>query len=285
MSEAGITRRVAAGVLIRTSLGVYVLAGWPQTWEQDLWVALSRAGDSAVVSHRAAAALWGLDGVDPRLVEITASRRCGLRGPLIHHRDDLPASALTSVSGFPITALPQTLVDLAAVDRPDIVERAAECASRKNLATWPELTEWANSVRVKGRAGPSTLLDVLARRPTGAPATESDAETIFLQVSRRTGIGEPMRQLKLTIGGQVVRIDFAWPSRCLAVEIDGASTHATVEALGRDLRRQNKIVFGWLVLRFTWEDITRYPDQVVEILRDAWALLLAGPVRASGMNI
>jgi hypothetical protein len=67
----------------------------------------------------------------------------------------------------------------------------------------------------------------------------------------------------------------------LAVEVDGAETHTTADALGRDLRRQNRIVLGWLMQRYTWEDVALYPDQVIEIIRDVWALLLAGPLPPS----
>jgi very-short-patch-repair endonuclease len=122
------------------------------------------------------------------------------------------------------------------------------------------------------------LLEVLARRPAGAPPTESDAETLFLQLSRLAGVGEPVRQYQIVIKGQKIRIDFVWMKWRIAVEIDGAATHATVEAFGRDLRRQNRIVFGWLLLRFTWEDVSKYPEQVLEVFRDACALQLVEPL-------
>jgi len=125
------------------------------------------------------------------------------------------------------------------------------------------------------------MRDVLERRPPNAPPTASDAETLFLQLTRVAGLPDPVRQFPLRLGGHPYRLDFAWPKRRLAVEVDGAETHASAGALIRDLRRQNRIVMGWLLQRYTWNDIAFYRDDVVDSLRDAWALLLKGPMPPS----
>jgi very-short-patch-repair endonuclease len=76
----------------------------------------------------------------------------------------------------------------------------------------------------------------------------------------------------------VIFLDFGWPSCRLALEADGAETHATAKALVEDLRRQNHIVQGWVILRFSWEDVHRFPEQVCQVLRETWLLLQTGPV-------
>jgi very-short-patch-repair endonuclease len=91
---------------------------------------------------------------------------------------------------------------------------------------------------------------------------------------------DPTRQFALQVGHRVIYIDFAWPSCRLALEADGAATHATARALIDDLRRQNHIVIqGWVILRVSWEDVHRFPDEVCEMLRDTWLLLNTGSVR------
>jgi very-short-patch-repair endonuclease len=101
---------------------------------------------------------------------------------------------------------------------------------------------------------------VLARRGVGTPATESELETRFLQIVRRAHLPAPQRQLRV---GHC-RIDFAWPSRQLAVELDGMAHHTGRLARQRDNTRQNNIVLlQWTVLRYTWADITQYPQQVL----------------------
>ena len=57
------------------------------------------------------------------------------------------------------------------------------------------------------------------------------------------------------------------------MEIDGRSVHGP-DALGPDLRRQNRIqLAGWLILRFTYEDVVRYPDETLATICSAFGLL------------
>lgn len=57
-----------AGHLERRARGVYAVAGSPVTWRQRAMVAA--ASCSAWASHRAAAALWELDGFPPKQIEV-----------------------------------------------------------------------------------------------------------------------------------------------------------------------------------------------------------------------
>ncbi len=90
---------------------------------------------------------------------------------------------------------------------------------------------------------------------------------------------EPLRQFSVPTSEGAFRLDFAWPLRRVAVEIDGAAAHASREALSRDLRRQNRLLLsmvpaGWAFLRFTWDDLVdpRFAGQVVDKLREAWVI-------------
>src|SRR5207302_8127923 len=56
------------------------------SWQQRLMAAQLWAGEGAAISHRAAAALWELDGFEPGTVELTVSR-----APLPGAREDHPA--------------------------------------------------------------------------------------------------------------------------------------------------------------------------------------------------
>jgi very-short-patch-repair endonuclease len=125
---------------------------------------------------------------------------------------------------------------------------------------------------------------VLNRRPPGAPPTESDLETCLLQLSRRAGVREPERQWELRANGRIYRLDFAWPDSHFAIEGDGADTHTGRHALVQDLRRQNQIVMGWLILRFTWEDIYLYPDVTCRVIREAWLYMLTSPTPSQLAN-
>jgi very-short-patch-repair endonuclease len=65
----------------------------------------------------------------------------------------------------------------------------------------------------------------------------------------------------------VARVD-AWPEARLAVEVDGFAFHADRSRYRSDRRRGNGLVpAGWQVLRFSWEDVTTWPDVVVGRVR------------------
>ena len=68
ISPRQITSWTAAGRLVHAAPNVYVVAGAPTTWRQRLSVAAGSSGGWA--SHRAAAALWGLNGFSPRQIEV-----------------------------------------------------------------------------------------------------------------------------------------------------------------------------------------------------------------------
>ncbi len=100
-----------------------------------------------------------------------------------------------------------------------------------------------------------------------------------MQLARRAGMPEPLRQFSVPTSEGAFRLDFAWPLRRVAVEIDGAASHASREALSRDLRRQNRLLLsmvpaGWAFLRFTWDDLVdpRFAGQVGDKLREAWVI-------------
>jgi very-short-patch-repair endonuclease len=57
------------------------------------------------------------------------------------------------------------------------------------------------------------------------------------------------------------------------VEVDGERAHAGRVAFVRDRQRQNALIAaGYLVLRFTWWDITEHPQTEVASIRRTLAL-------------
>ena len=82
---------------------VYRLPGAPRTWFQSLMAACLWAGEGAVASHRAAAALWGLDGFDEGPLEITTAKKNQLSARFRVHRAVVPPGLVTSKRGIPVT--------------------------------------------------------------------------------------------------------------------------------------------------------------------------------------
>jgi very-short-patch-repair endonuclease len=267
VSPYAIRQLVAGGVLVRVCRGVYVMCGTDGGWKQDHWIGLLAGGPGAFICRRSAARLWGLDGVEPGPVDIGVGTGHGPRRAGIARLGGLDPVDLTVLDGIPVTSVARTLVDLASIASPLIVERSLECALRRKLLT----SAWLRNpgVRPHSRAG-RVLSDILTWRPSDGPPTDSDAETLFVQIARAVGLPPPQRQFRILINGREYRIDFAWAALRLAVEIDGASVHGP-RRLGSDLRRQNHIVLdGWMILRFTWYMVAMEPDGVRRVLTRAW---------------
>lgn len=268
LDRAGVSRRqrerlVSQRALVRVAPGVYSLPVPADPWRREVCTTLACAGPAAVVWRRSAARLWRLDGLDTETtIEVAVGPGGRRRDPRVS-RVGRPLEVVQE-QGLAVTSIAQTLLDLGTVVGPDLVERALEDGLRRGSVNLADLYRLAEAApRASG-----VLRSVLARRPAGAPPTESDAETLFVQLVRRGGLPEPIRQLSMVVRGRLVRLDFAWPTWRVVAEVDGVRFHGP-DAFGRDLRRQNALVLdGWHVFRFTWEDVARYPDQVIETLWD-----------------
>ena len=249
---------------------MYRIAAWKPAWVQLLHAACLAAGADAVASHRSAAALWRLDGVTPDAIELLLPANNGYRRHTVHRTSDLAAVDVTTVDGIPTTTLARTLVDVGAVIEDEVLERALESALRQGLSLG-RLRWRLDALSGRGRPGPAALRRVLARRPEGGAATESELETRFMQLLRGGGLPEPRRQYEVRdASGFVARVDFAYPGRRLAVELDGFGPHA--DRFQHDRTRQNRLVLlGWTVLRFTWSDVVERPTYVVAALATALA--------------
>ena len=126
-----IDRRIERRVLQVVHRGVYAF-GHPALTARGVWMAaVLAAGDGAVLSHRSAAAVWGL--LASGLVDVTVpSQHRPLTG-VCFHRSRLPDDEVTRVDGIPVTSVPRTLIDLAAVTRFGQVERAINEAEVRRL--------------------------------------------------------------------------------------------------------------------------------------------------------
>ena len=109
---------------------------------------------------------------------------------------------------MPLTTVYRTLADLGSVVSPNVLERSVEWALRQGYVSVGGLQ---GVVETRSGTGARRLAAVLAVRPPGAPPTESDAETLFIQLVRHGGFPHPTRQYRLRIRGRYGRLDFAWP--------------------------------------------------------------------------
>lgn len=123
----------------------------------------------------------------------------------------------------------------------------------------------------RGRLNADGLRRLRDRAMTGS---RSEAEQRMARLLRSSGTGPwvPNYALLDAAGRVVAEIDFAHVSLRIAIEVDGRAFHSDRRSFERDRWRQNALVVGgWLVLRFTWEQITKRPDEVIATIRAAIA--------------
>ena len=125
--------RIARGLLHPIHRGVYAVGHRLRTTDAT-WMAAVLACPGAVLSHRSAAALWGIRATTRAATEITLPRIC--RRPRIQpHRAVLPDDEVTVERGIPVTNPARTLLDLAAVLTPQQLAHALNEAEIRRLAS------------------------------------------------------------------------------------------------------------------------------------------------------
>ena len=269
LSASAVRSRVATGRLHRVHRGVFVVDPAPLTGKGRWMAAVLACGDGAVLSHRSAAALWGLRADNRAVIDVTVPRRGGRerRGIDVHHSSTLIEPDTTDVDGIPCTSLARTPLDLAEVVDRRGVERAIDRAEMLRLFDMRAVDDVL--ARASGRRGASLLRSVLAEHHAGSTLTESEIEELLLAICRTAGLPSPEVNAWVALDdGGGFRPDVLWREQRLIVETDGRDVHSTRQAFERDRKRDQRLMLaGWRVVRFTWRQITREPRRVAEMLR------------------
>jgi very-short-patch-repair endonuclease len=266
MTQRQYQARTASGLYVPCQPRVVRQAAAPIDWEQRVLAACMSAGSGAGASHRSAAVLWRLRGLERAPVEITApiGRTPHLTDVVLHRA---PTVDLLRYRGIPVTTAASTLLVLGSVVDAAVLESAVEDAILRRLTTFERLVEMVERLGRSGRDGTAALRRLLDERGPGA-ATESVLEDLMAALLRRAGIDDFERQH--AVGG--VRLDFACPGRKLGIEVNGLAFHSAAHDLQRDWRKLNRLLaLGWRILQFTWADIRYRPDDVLAQLATTMA--------------
>jgi very-short-patch-repair endonuclease len=226
--------------------------------ERGRWMAaVLSCGEDALLSHRSAAALWGIlrpfRGVDVEVV-VPHGRRRGRLGIAVRQRG-VTASARRVVDGIPVTDVVTTLVDLATCVGDALLLRAINQADHFDLIDAHELRSALDSLpRRSGLVRLRALLD-----EQGGGAADTLLELRFVRLVRAAGLPAPELQTK--VDGW--RVDFHWPDLGLIVETDGPRDHRTPGQQSRDRERdQDHAAAGLTTVRFTEAQVRHEPDRV-----------------------
>jgi very-short-patch-repair endonuclease len=254
LSEHAVLRRHRSGHWRRCGPGVYFVVDRPFTDSSRIRAAVWGYGQHAVASGLAAAYWHGLTKFAPDIVEVTVPRDSNGRrhdGTRVRRRD-LKMVDIVERGGLRVTALSLTVIEAAVRDRGGAKLMDSALQRRVDLR---EL--WRAHLRNKGRYGSPAARRLLQAAEDGA---RSEAERLLIRLLRAAKI-TGWKTNNPVAGYQV---DVGFPKQKVALEVNGFAFHSTSEDFHHDRIRQNAIALaGWQVLRFTWLDLTEYPDRVI----------------------
>jgi very-short-patch-repair endonuclease len=247
LKSLGISRRAAryradTGRLHRVHRGVYAV-GHSGLSDEGVWMAAVLAvGPPAVLSHRAAAALWRLLAWRAGIVDVTVrgdagrQRREGIR---VHRSRTLPSSGCTRRSNIPVTTPARTLTDL------------------RRYLTDPEFNTALRQAEVQGYAVDGVAI-------AGREPTRSELEHRLMALCRRHRL--PLPECNAPVGRH--QADFLWRDARLIAETDGWRFHRGRASFELDRSREAELArAGYEVMRFSWRQVTNEPGAVAAAVR------------------
>lgn len=264
LGRDAIRGRVGSGRLHRVYPGVYSVGHRVVSREGRWMAAVLACGAGAVLSHRSAAAAWGI-ATFSGASEVTAPRKTRSRGAIRRHRALLPPDEITAVEGIPVTSVNRTLFDYAGISPVDRLEAAIRQAEFRRL--WDHLSLPSLLARYPGHRGNTNLRLCLERLGRTAGFTRSDLEELFLPLLDRFELPRPHLNARLQVGEAWIEVDCLWREEHLIVELDSRAAHETRAAFEVDRDRDRRLqAGGWRVVRITWRQLHEESERIARDL-------------------
>ena len=263
VTRHAVAKAVARGDVQRIALGIYALPGLPA----DTVAVLAYDG---VLSHVSAAAASGLPLLvlpeKPHLI-LPPHRRPRPGPPAVVHWADVSSSERQDR----ITYLPRTVVDCCRIlPFAEALAVADAALATQNLAL-EELLAEASAMR--GAGCPNARRVAAAATPLSGSFLESMLRALLIDA----GVEGFEPQVLVSRDGFHARVDLGHRLARLALEAEGFEFHGSRRDFAADCYRYDELnMAGWLVLRFTYEQIIGDPAWVVATVRAALAQRLGG---------
>ncbi|HEX2125398.1 MAG TPA: type IV toxin-antitoxin system AbiEi family antitoxin domain-containing protein [Thermoleophilaceae bacterium] len=261
VSARQIRRRLEKGLLIPVFRGVYRVGHVAPCYEATYMAAVKACGEGAVLMGRAAAYHQGIlrcSEVPPP--EVLSPREHDIEGvTTVRSRRIHPLDRAVH-RGIPVTPVPRTLVDLAAVlDEAELARAFHEAHVRYRITPLQVQAVLDRRGRVSGSRK-------LTRVTTGeAPALLSELERGFFEALDGAGLRRPDANVR--VGSKYV--DCRWEDPPLTVELDSYRFHNTRHAWEQDHRRRREArARGDEFRRYTWSDVFDDRPAMLAELRD-----------------
>jgi very-short-patch-repair endonuclease len=264
-SHRVIHARVKRGQLHRKHRGVYAVGHTRLTVRGKWMAAVLACGPDALLSHRAAAALWELRTAPTGPLDVTATSRHNIPGIRCHYVRAIHPDDRAEIDGIPVTSLARTLLDQAVTLPHQRMRTTLEAVERREILDFAQLD--ALLARSNGHRGVGRLRAALNELHGDPPWTQSDLEIRFLELIRGADLPEP--RANVFVLGELV--DFYWPEHNLVVEADSWGFHRSRRSFEENRLRDTKLqIAGLRVIRPTERRVVYEPRA---LLADLTALI------------
>jgi hypothetical protein len=270
LDDDAVARRGRDGRLHRLYRGVYAVGHRGLTLRGRFRAAVLACGEAAVLSYFAAAAFWGFWTWEERCIDVTVPGGArDIDGIRVHRsralgRDVVGRDVLVR-DDIRVTTPARTLLDLAAVLPAKGLRRMVRRAEAQRAVSIRQIVEVCD--RSPGHHGVARLRAVIADGP--AP-TRTDLEDLLLDLLDRGGIARPEINAPLRFGIETIVPDYLWRAQRVAIEADSVTWHDHKLTREHDADKQAQLeAAGLRVLRITWAQITRSPQQTLARIRNA----------------
>jgi len=257
-SRSTVARAAAAGRLHRLDRGVYSVGHRRLNWQgRCLGAVLACA--PAVASHTSAAWLWELLRTRPGTIHLTASTRRHAKSDYAVHFARLADEDRGFIEDIPVTALPRTLLDVAATFSPSRFERVLERSEDLRLFDLGAVDDLLG--RTIGHPGHGPLRRALAIYRDDPAFSRSGLEKRFRKLAKAAGLPPPAMNFNVA----EFELDAYWERERFVVELDVYETHGTRAAFERDrLRQEDLKLIGVEMIRVTGPRLDREPKNVMK---------------------
>lgn len=219
--------------------------------------------EGAAIGGLSAAYLWGVDLLPrdaPVQVVIPVRRRLRPHPRIATARSTLSSTDITRFANVPVTTPVRMAFDLAR--RPPRVDAlvAVDALLHRRVVKLATLQGYATEHR--GWPGARLLAEVLA---LADERSESPMETRLRLLLIDGGLPRPVAQHDVhdERGRFLARLDLAYPELRIGLEYEG-DHHRERTTFRRDIARLNALrAMGWLILRFTADDVYTRPAGVI----------------------
>ncbi|MFY1698853.1 MULTISPECIES: DUF559 domain-containing protein [unclassified Solwaraspora] len=272
VADGLLTQRMLAGPTWRRMFqDVYLHAAAADNADHRTWCEAAALWLPAggAIAGLSAAYLWGVDLLPrdaPVSVAVPPGSRIRQPDRMVVRRVRLPAGDVTRFGGLPVTTGLRTAFDLGAHPSRTDALVAVDALLHRRVVKLPALCGL-----VEERAGWPGVRRLRELLPLAEPRTESPMETRLRLLLHDAGLPPPVAQHEVLdpLGRLVARVDFAYPRWRLAIEYEG-DHHRERAHYQQDVARFNALRdCGWLVLRFTADDVLRHPDRTARQVASA----------------